>query len=147
MMPEKETMRLFIALEPSAGFKSALMEVQARLRAAGIGARYYDPAALHLTLAFIGQWPEDISPLLPPVEAPFPLTLSHLGVFPEAKVLGRGWRPRKNWTCWPGACGRRWTIPASPTTEGPSAPTSPWDGSPGSRRARRWTGSRCLPPP
>ena len=93
MMPEKETMRLFIALEPSAGFKSALTEVQARLRAAGIDARYYDPAALHLTLAFIGQWPEDISPLLPPVEAPFPLTLSHLGVFPEAKVLWAGVAP------------------------------------------------------
>ena len=42
-------MRLFIALEPSAGFKSALTEVQARLRAAGIGARYYDPAALQPT--------------------------------------------------------------------------------------------------
>ena len=93
MMPEKENMRLFIALEPSAGFKSALAEVQARLRAAGIGARYYGPAALHLTLAFVGQWPEDISPLLPPVEASFSLALSHLGVFPEAKVLWAGVAP------------------------------------------------------
>ena len=51
------------------------------------------PSNLHLTLAFIGMWPEDISGLLPSVQNPFPVTLSHLGIFPGAKVLWAGVEP------------------------------------------------------
>ena len=83
-------MRLFVALEPSPDFRQALALLQDRLRDAGVTGRYLDPANLHLTLAFIGMWPEDISACLPSVQPSFPMTLSHLGVFPEAKVLWAG---------------------------------------------------------
>ena len=86
-------MRLFAALQPSAAFAEALREVQERLRAAGVEGRYLDPANLHLTLAFIGEWPEDVTACLPPVEEPFPITLSRLGVFQRAKVLWAGVEP------------------------------------------------------
>ena len=55
--------------------------------------RYLTPHNLHLTLAFIGMWPEDITGLLPSVQTPFSITLSHLGVFPGAKVLWAGIEP------------------------------------------------------
>ena len=86
-------MRLFIALEPSPVFRNALALLQDRLRAAGVTGRYLEPSNLHLTLAFIGMWPEDVTGLLPPVEQPFSLTLSHLGYFPEADVLWAGVGP------------------------------------------------------
>ncbi len=85
-------MRLFVGLRPSDEFRAALAEVQARLRAAGVAAGYLDPSNLHLTLAFIGEWPEDVSALLPAVEQPFALTLSGVGLFPEAKVIWAGVR-------------------------------------------------------
>ena len=90
MKEENAMMRLFIALEPSPVFRNALALLQDRLRAAGVTGRYLEPSNLHLTLAFIGMWPEDVTGLLPPVEQPFSLTLSHLGYFPEADVLWAG---------------------------------------------------------
>ena len=86
-------MRIFIALQPTPAFRDALASVQDRLRAAGVSGRYLPPANLHLTLAFIGMWPEDITGLLPPVQQPFPVTLSHLGIFPKANVLWAGVKP------------------------------------------------------
>ena len=86
-------MRLFIALQPSPGFRAGLADLQERLRAAGVAGRYRDPSGLHLTLAFIGEWPEDVIGLLPAVQKPFPVTLSHTGIFPEAKVLWAGTVP------------------------------------------------------
>ena len=83
-------MRLFAALQPTPPFLAALAEVQDRLRAAGVTGRYREPDGLHLTLAFIGEWPEDVTEILPRVKKPFRLTLSHLGVFPEANVLWAG---------------------------------------------------------
>ena len=83
-------MRLFIGLKPSEEFRTALSVLQASLQAAGITARYLDPSNLHLTLAFIGEWPENVSGFLPAVEKPFPLVLSHIGVFQEAKVIWAG---------------------------------------------------------
>ena len=83
-------MRLFAAIEPSSAFREALSDLQDRLRGAGVGGRYLDPACLHLTLAFIGEWPEDVTEVLPPVEAPFPITLSHIGLFRQARVLWAG---------------------------------------------------------
>ena len=71
-------------------FRIALTALQDRLRAAGVDGRYLDPSNLHLTLAFIGEWAEDVTPLLPRVEHPFSIRLSHPGVFPEAKVLWAG---------------------------------------------------------
>ena len=86
-------MRLFVALQPSPVFRGALSELQNRLRVAGVEGRYLDPDNLHLTLAFIGEWPEDITLLLPAVDEPFSIVISHLGVFDRAKVLWVGIQP------------------------------------------------------
>ena len=67
--------------------------MQDRLRAASVIARYLEPSNLHMTLAFIGEWTEDITELLPSIEQPFLITLSHLGVFPEADVIWAGVQP------------------------------------------------------
>ncbi len=83
-------MRLFAGLRPSDEFRSALSLLQDRLRAAGITGQFLDPSNLHMTLAFIGEWPEEITEVLPAVEDPFLLTLSHIGFFPEAKVMWAG---------------------------------------------------------
>ncbi len=86
-------MRQFIAIQPSPDFLSALSVLQERLRSAGVTARYLEPANLHMTLAFIGEWPETPVQLLPPVRQSFPITLSHLGIFQEADVLWAGVEP------------------------------------------------------
>ena len=86
-------MRLFVAVEPTPGFRAALIDLQERLRAAGLTGRFRDPDGLHLTLAFIGEWPEDVTGVLPVVRKPFSITLSHPGVFPEANVLWAGIEP------------------------------------------------------
>lgn len=83
-------MRLFVGLRPSEEFRAALSMLQSQLQSAGVAARYLDPSNLHLTLAFIGEWPENVSAILPPVEWPFTLTLSSIGLFPEAKVIWAG---------------------------------------------------------
>ena len=92
-------MRLFTGIRPSDDFLAALAELQERLRAAGITGRYLDPSNLHMTLAFIGEWPEDITRILPPVEHPFTITLAHPGIFPEAKVLWAGVEKSKELNC------------------------------------------------
>ena len=86
-------MRIFAALQPGAAFLEALTDLQDRLRAAGVEGRYLDPPYLHMTLAFIGEWPEDVTAVLPPVKEPFSVSLSHIGVFPQAKVLWAGVEP------------------------------------------------------
>ena len=83
-------MRFFVAVRPSDDFRSALSLLQNRLRAAGVTGQYLDASNLHLTLAFIGEWPEDVTDDLPGVNKPFSLTLSHIGRFPEAKVMWAG---------------------------------------------------------
>ena len=86
-------MRLFTALRPTDEFREALAGLQDRLRAAGVTGRYAAPEYLHMTMAFIGEWPTDVSGVLPKVTHPFPITLSCLGYFPEAKVLWAGTEP------------------------------------------------------
>lgn len=86
-------MRIFSAVQPASALTNALADLQVRLRMAGITGRYLDPANLHLTLAFIGEWPEDVTSVLPPVKEPFPIKLSHIGLFPRAKVLWAGVEP------------------------------------------------------
>lgn len=83
-------MRLFIAIEPSPDMIRALTLLQDRLRAAGVTGRYMAPSGLHLTLAYIGEWQEDVSGLLPEIESPVSFTLSRVGVFTGAKVLWAG---------------------------------------------------------
>ena len=69
-------MRIFIGIRPSDEFRAALALLEDRLRDAGVTGRYLDPSNLHLTLAFIGEWPEDVTEVLPEVA--------------EAKVLWAG---------------------------------------------------------
>ena len=83
-------MRLFVGLRPSETFRRALSELQARLQDAGIAAKYLNPSNLHMTLAFIGEWPENVTGILPSVKQPFSLTLSHVGLFREARVIWAG---------------------------------------------------------
>ena len=83
-------MRLFIGLQPSAAFRTALSRLQEQLRAAGVTGRWLEPRNLHLTLAFIGEWPEPFSGILPMVEHPFQIRLSHPDLFPKARVLWAG---------------------------------------------------------
>ena len=86
-------MRLFIGLQPSHEFREALAELQGKLKAAGVEGRYLMRSTLHLTLALIGAWPETIAGILPIIEKPFEITLSHLGIFANAKVLWAGVKP------------------------------------------------------
>ena len=83
-------MRLFVGLRPSDSFRAALHALQRRLMDAGVTGRFLDPGNLHMTLAFIGEWPEDITALLPEIKKPFELTLSGIGIFPGADVLWAG---------------------------------------------------------
>lgn len=83
-------MRLFVGLRPSETFRRVLSELQAQLQDAGIAAKYLDPSNLHMTLAFIGEWPENIAGILPSVKQPFSITLSYIGLFREAKVIWAG---------------------------------------------------------
>ena len=86
----QDPMRLFVGLRPSDDFRTALAVLQERLHTAGITGRYLEPSNLHMTLAFVGEWPENITQALPPVGKPFPIILVHPGIFPEAKVLWAG---------------------------------------------------------
>ena len=86
-------MRLFVGLEPAPELRAALSGLQTQLRSAKVSGRFPAPSNLHLTLAFIGEWPEDVTEVLPGIREPFPVTLSHLGIFPRAKVLWAGVRP------------------------------------------------------
>ena len=86
-------MRLFVGLEPSPEFRSSLAVLQENLRVAGVTGRYLDPSNLHMTLAYIGMWAETVTERLPSVLQPFPVTLSHLGLFREAGVLWAGVEP------------------------------------------------------
>ena len=88
-------MRLFVGLQPSPRFRMTLAELQTRLHSAGVEGRYLDPVSLHMTLAYIGEWPDDVTDFLPCVERPFRITLTHLGVFTGAKVLWAGVAPSK----------------------------------------------------
>ena len=83
-------MRLFVGFRPSEAFRRALSELQAQLQDAGIAAKYLDPSNLHMTLAFIGEWPENVTGILPSVKQPFSLTRSHVGLFREARVIWAG---------------------------------------------------------
>lgn len=77
-------MRLFIALDPSRAVRDALILAEDRLRASGVRGRYTRPENLHLTLAFIGEYPKP-GPVLDAMRsvpfAPFRLKLCGCGSF------------------------------------------------------------------
>lgn len=73
-------MRLFIAICLSEEMRSALISMQDQMRAQRVAARFTEPQSLHLTLAFIGEYPEPEDVPLPAFE-PFPIALDGFGSF------------------------------------------------------------------
>jgi 2'-5' RNA ligase len=88
-------MRLFVAIQLNDDMTDALVGIQERMRAHGVRGNYTKPENLHLTLAFIGEWPDaaGVLEVLPAVREPFSVTLSHPGIFPGANVLWAGIEP------------------------------------------------------
>ena len=84
-------MRLFIALVPDEAFRSAVCEVQAALKAAGVRGNYSSRANIHLTLAFIGEYgdPGKVLEIIRSAGEPdFPLETGGLGRFNGVWWLG-----------------------------------------------------------
>ena len=80
-------MRLFIAIGLSDTMKDALLQVQRQMRSQRVTGSYVPPENQHLTLAFIGNYPDpDVIPL-PPVE-PFPIALEGYGSFGDLWWVG-----------------------------------------------------------
>jgi RNA 2',3'-cyclic 3'-phosphodiesterase len=87
-------MRCFVAIDPSAGARAAIAEVQRRVRANAGAAdvRWVDPEVIHLTLKFLGEVAEARVPAVAetlrvvaaPV-APLALALGGLGAFPTVR--------------------------------------------------------------
>lgn len=79
-------MRLFVAIELNREMKRQLLNIQEQLRRLGVRGNYTPPENLHLTLAFIGDYPESDS-VLEVLESlcfePFELHLRGLGSFGE----------------------------------------------------------------
>ena len=124
-------MRLFVTVEPSPGFRAALSDVKEKLREAGVTGKYREDAGLHLTLAFIGEWPDaaGVLEVLPAVREPFSVTLSHPGIFPGANVLWAGIEPSEELEQLGYRSGRTSMMPGFPMTGRRSKRISPWQGS------------------
>ena len=77
-------MRLFLAFALSGAMRNALQEVQDDLRRAGVRGNYTPPENLHLTLAFIGEYPAP-EPVMDALQnlrfEPVDLMLDRLGAF------------------------------------------------------------------
>ena len=84
-------MRLFIGISPTDEIRRNLVKMQNYLQRHGIVGAFLTPENLHMTLAFIGEYPE-IDPVLDALEqvefAPFPITYTHLGTFRNSIVWG-----------------------------------------------------------
>ena len=94
------TMRLFFALDPPPSLKEALAAFLVERRTLPLRASWTDPWKLHLTLAFLGEQPEERLPDLQEIggeiarrHPPLRLRTSALGAFPRpsrARVLWLG---------------------------------------------------------
>ena len=84
-------MRLFLAIKPNDEMREALAALQGDLQFCGVTGNYTREENLHLTLAFIGEWPdpqavldalEDVKP------EPFKLTLKDADCFGDLWYAG-----------------------------------------------------------
>ncbi len=75
-------MRLFIAIALSEEMRRALGDVQRQMKARGVVGNYTPAENMHLTLAFIGEYPDPDAVPLPPV-LPFEIQLDGFGCFGE----------------------------------------------------------------
>lgn len=84
-------MRLFIAIPLSDNLRSELTAVQSALQCRGVKGTFTPKENLHLTLAFIGEYPDPES-VLETMETvdfkPFPLSLDGLGAFHQVWWAG-----------------------------------------------------------
>ena len=84
-------MRLFIGISPTAEVSKSLVRMQSFLQRHGITGAYLTPENLHMTLAFIGEYPE-IDPVMDALEevpfSSFPIIYTHIGTFRESIVWG-----------------------------------------------------------
>ena len=79
-------MRLFIALRLSDRIRDVLVEAQEEMRWKGVQGNYTKEENLHLTLAFIGEYPEPDEVLEAIGEVgfvPFRIALGETGTFPD----------------------------------------------------------------
>lgn len=77
-------MRLFIAIELDSNIKNALLEIQGTMKNQNITGNYTPIENTHITLAFIGDYPdpEDVLEVMEEVSfQPFPIALSGFGSF------------------------------------------------------------------
>ena len=77
-------MRLFIAINFDEKLKSALTEVQNKMKLQGVRGNFTRPENLHLTLAFIGEYsdPDLVKEIVERIElAPFDVALDGMGSF------------------------------------------------------------------
>ena len=84
-------MRLFIAIHLSDAQRAAVLEAQGAFHGAGVRGNYTPVENLHLTLAFIGDYPdpETVLEAISGVEyRPFALTLRGLGAFGDLWWIG-----------------------------------------------------------
>lgn len=79
-------MRLFLAIALSEAMKNALLDVQDEIYDGGVRGNFTNEENMHLTLAFIGDYP-DAQPVLDALSAvsftPFEIQLDGLGCFGE----------------------------------------------------------------
>jgi len=85
-----ESLRLFFALWPDSGTRTALMQLQA-----GMQGRVVPYDNLHLTLIFLGQQPTALLPALKNLLMHIPattlrLTIDRLGYFPRKRIAWAG---------------------------------------------------------
>ena len=79
-------MRLFIAAQTGAELKEELLFIQKKMKQSGVGGSYTAEKNLHLTLAFIGEYPDPSSVLSAMRSASFPasaVTLCGIGSFDD----------------------------------------------------------------
>lgn len=84
-----QTMRIFVSVNLSDRMRQELLCFQAQLQKSMQNWRWIDPAAMHITLAFIGEYPDDQLDVLqkvlwPAADAipPFTIEIGGLGTFP-----------------------------------------------------------------
>ena len=93
-----EDIRAFIAIELPEAIKRKLSEIQEELKRSRIRAQWVAPDSIHLTLKFLGGIsPDTVAGVTRAMEdaalgtAPFRLSVSGLGVFPDARRVRVVW--------------------------------------------------------
>ena len=84
-------MRLFIAILPDENIRSELTRIQKEMYRAGIRGNYMEPYNMHITLAYIGEYPdtEEVMEIIESVDfEPFEITLEGTGAFKKIYWCG-----------------------------------------------------------